>query len=278
MAPAFVPLVLYEALRGRSQTIRLGVLVFTAPLAWWVAIAAQGDTGTAVSIQAAGATSVILASAAAVAAGVSRANRHFPGTAQSALGAIVALVALGSIAAPAWAHDPGQGPINREATMTADRSSGEAAVTVEAPGECEGLRAGRTVARRAGTTVVGTLDQTTTNGRSCRFQGNLEGLTQGRWFIYAELSDRNGTKLEMWVPAAEATTTTLARSLYAPPDAPGRQGQVAAGAIIMAIIAALLYLNVSQAHQISRSAAALGRPTVPNSGTASQRDSAGPQT
>lgn len=259
VAPALVPLALYEALRGRSQTIRLGALAISAPLVWWVAIAAQGDSGTAVSLQAAAATSMILAIAAAIAAGASRAARRSISAAQVVLGSIVVLIALGSIAAPAWAHDPGQGPESTEATMTAARSSGAAAVTVEVPGGCDGLSARRTVARRAGTTVAGTLDQPATNGDPCRFHGKLEGLSDGRWFIYAELLDRDGAELEVWVPAAEATTTTLTRSLYTPPDAPGRRGQVAAGAIIMAIIAALLYLDVSQARLISRSATAANR-------------------
>jgi hypothetical protein len=200
---------------------------------WWVAIAVQPATATHVPPAQIAAIAVVAATGAAIA------SQARPRRLVAAPVVLIALCAIvGSASTPAWAHDPGQGALAGSVQVDADRSGTTAQITVETAEPCEAFRPRRTVARRAGTTRVGPL-MVASAGGSCRISGEVADLDTGAWFIYAELDGPGGQKLETWVHLSEDESIDETRDLYQPVTSPDRNGQKAAGAVLLATIAAL---------------------------------------
>jgi len=177
---------------------------------------------------------------------------HRGGRARPALpaGAALVVVALSvgiALAPQAGAHDPGQGRATRDATLSVERVDAES-VSVELDVEseaCRGLIAGRTAARRAGTTHVGTLEPI----GSCRYRGAVNADAEGRWFVYVELTDGD-RQVELWAPLAGGeATASVQRPLYEPPERPSSGLQVVGGVALYAAILGMLGFTVrSYAH------------------------------
>ena len=163
--------------------------------------------------------------------------RRVPGAAAAI--AVVALLPL-TTAAPALAHDPGEGDPVVQAQLTGT-SSGDRLLTLRAalPAGCAGVTPRAVLARRAGTTLTAPLRALP----GCTFEGSLTVPTDGRWFTYIELQ-RGDEHLEGWLPlaAGQPEHHTAIRELYVPAEATAttRTGQYVAGAIIYAIGLGLL--------------------------------------
>lgn len=149
--------------------------------------------------------------------------------------AAILTVLLVGLPAKAFAHDPGQGQEAGKARLNIQ--SQELAVTftieiVDMP-SCDQLTAKTLVARRAGEVLQAPLAKIA----DCRFEGQIRLSTQGRWFIYAELTQGN-EKLETWLPAVVGNATGQAEkvsSLYIPSELSGSTMQTITGTVLYVI-------------------------------------------
>lgn len=127
---------------------------------------------------------------------------------------LVAAALLTGSPRPALAHDPGQGDpiVDVELSATSD-ADGRVTLTAAAGRHCEDLEPESLVARRAGETVTSPLLRTS----PCRFSGAATVPTDGRWFVYAELS-HDGAPAESWLPVEVGSDDALSstRVLYRP--------------------------------------------------------------
>lgn len=231
------------------RSLRLVGEALGATLIWFLWQEAVGGAATAVS---AADLPAALALAGLAAIGVSVIT-HRGGWARPTVlpaGAALVVLALGvgiALAPDAEAHDPGQGRSTRDATLTVERVDAES-VTVELDvrsASCGDLIAGRTAARRAGTTNVGTLEAV----GSCRYRGAIDAEAEGRWFVYVELTDGD-RPVELWAPLAGGEETArVQRTLYEPPERPSSGLQAVGGVTLYAAILAMLVFTVwSSAH------------------------------
>ncbi len=135
--------------------------------------------------------------------------------------AAVATVAVASVLslAPqerAEAHDPGQGDPVVIVDLTSSVEGCEIRMAAAPTDHCEDLEPLRVVARRAGQTIIGPLDDT----GDCRWAGAVTVPSGGRWFTYVEFQHDNRT-VEAWLPvdADRETTERERRELYLPSGA-----------------------------------------------------------
>lgn len=115
-------------------------------------------------------------------------------TARVSVGALAVGLVVAS-AAPAVAHDPGQGDDAGSLRLIAHAQGRDISLEAAAPaGACRRLGTGQIVARRAGETLRAPLARS-----GCRYSGKLAVSERGRWFVYAEL--RHGERtVESWLP------------------------------------------------------------------------------
>ncbi|MDP3713739.1 MAG: hypothetical protein Q8R60_14790 [Mycobacteriales bacterium] len=240
--PVVVAFALAALLRDKGPVLRLILLGAAVPLVWWPFLRLQADVTTLVPL-ALLPGSVALGALAGLLVALAHGDLRLSRAAAARTAVVVAALALAVGAVPgqdaAWAHDPGQGEQLREGELTVAREGGTARITMELPGACDGLTAGGAVARRAGQALHGPLRVEDAPG-GCRLDGTVDGLGEGRWFVYAEARDDDGTALEAWLPAAPGETDTEVRPLYAPPVAADAGTRNAAGAALLAVCAALL--------------------------------------
>jgi hypothetical protein len=246
------PLIVGAAMFDLTARRGLGFRLWSSALAmtggWWVAIAVQPTTATPVSSVQVVVIAVVTATGAAIASQTGR--RRSPLAAPLVAIAICGAVA-GVTSTPAWAHDPGQGDIARSVRVEARRDGAVAQIRVETEEPCDAFRPGRTVARRAGATRVGPL-VAASEGSTCRMDGEVAGLDAGAWFVYAELDGPAGQKLETWVHLSDGESIGEMRDLYEPVIPPDRNGQWAAGAVLLAMIAALFTATVRLSGTVAR--------------------------
>jgi hypothetical protein len=230
------------------RAIRLAVGAAVATLIWFAWLEVTGSAGTGVPstvLPAAVSAAVVAALAIAVLSG-RRVRLSRPA---SAVGALLAVAAVGLAAAPeAQGHDPGQGSSRRDAVLTVERidsTSVDIGLLVDT-GSCNDLTPVRSVARRAGLTEVGVLESL----GGCRYRGTVDADDSGRWFVYVELTE--GTRaVELWAPLDDSeATSTVRRPLYEPPARPPRDIQLLAGLVIYAVILAMLVKIVRSAEHI----------------------------
>jgi hypothetical protein len=111
--------------------------------------------------------------------------------------AVAGMVTAG--AAPALAHDPGQGDDVAAVVLDARRQENRIDLEIAAPaGSCQRWEPLQVVARRAGKELVAPL----TSLDGCRFAGTVTVDDPGRWFIYAEVAI-DGRLAEAWVPIVQ---------------------------------------------------------------------------
>lgn len=243
----------FDLAHRSKMSARLWCSALALTAGWAVAISLQPTTAARVE------TGTILVIGAIAAAGL--AVTALPRRPASVVTGSVAFLALSFIAAPRAVsaspqHDPGQGVVRSHAELVVERNGPRATVFVATDEPCADLTGIRTVARRAGRTVVGDLDATTAEG-GCAWTGTIEGLTDGGWFFYVELADRSD-QLETWVHMnANEHSVAERRLVYAPVDPPSRRGQVIAGIAIFAVIAALATRIVRLATRTAAERAAL---------------------
>jgi hypothetical protein len=175
-----------------------------------------------------------LAGAGALAAvGVGARSRARPSARLAGVG-LLGIVLLG-LAAPALAHDPGQGDEVAPVGLTAIRDGSRIELEVTArTGGCNDWRPQQLVARRAGSTVTAPLWLVD----GCRFGGQIEVDDPGRWFLYAEI-DIAGERTETWIPVDQREQTKHS-VLYPPPPSGTPVGQVVAGFGLYLLVLALL--------------------------------------
>ncbi|MGI8537356.1 MAG: hypothetical protein ACR2K2_12910 [Mycobacteriales bacterium] len=133
--------------------------------------------------------------------------------------------------------------------MSVDRTAEPARLSLELDGDCAGLRPVRAVARRAGDVVTARLDE----GRACVFSGELPGLEDGRWFVYAELTGPGQGDIEAWLPVRSGQAVAEVRTLYAPPGSPERTSQAALGGVLLLIVAWLVLGCLRLSRRVGRS-------------------------
>ncbi len=187
------------------------------------ALAAIGMSVIQVAISAVGLSSVelqpILPAALVViaGAGVMMLVARRRGRVSAAL-VMVALVASSVTvdAAPALAHDPGQGTDQGEVALSVERAGTRVAVTVEVISSSVPLRFERIVARRAGQVIEATVDLPVENAA---VTATLELDDGDVWFIYAEYSSSLGP-LESWITVGPDESRSAVRPLYEPPVSP----------------------------------------------------------
>lgn len=252
--PLVVGAAVFDMTRRRDIGVRLWMSALAMTGGWWVAMTVQTTTATPVP------SSQVAAVAVASAVGAAAAWRL--GRRRTLLAApllvIVATAAIGiGASAPAWGHDPGQGVIERTVRVQADRDGETARIRVESPGPCGSMRAGRTVARRAGTVREGQLS-VTSDGASCRLQGEVAGLGAGAWFLYAELVGTEDKALETWVHLRDGESIDEPRELYVPVAASDDDGQLVAAAALLAVVGALLVATIRLARLVARTRSSLG--------------------
>jgi hypothetical protein len=136
-------------------------------------------------------------------------------------------------AGPAFAHDPGQGdeiaPVRLEATRRGDRLRLDVGA-----GACQGWEPVRVVARRAGRSRSGPLEE----AEGCRFAGTVTVDDPGRWFVYAELHV-DGRLVEAWLPG-EPGTQHKDTVLYVPAGDGVHAVQIVAGSVLYLLVLAIL--------------------------------------
>jgi hypothetical protein len=175
---------------------------------------------------------------------------------RSGVAAATCLLVLGVLSAPAFAHDPGQGAMRHGARIEAQRTSGDRVVIeLEVRGPCGDLDPVRSVARRSGVEVVGSLRRSTS---PCRFLGEVDVAPTGRWFIYTELDSPAG-KVETWVALDDSTrSASIDRALYSPPNGGGGAPRVVvAGALYLAVALLVIWALIG-----TRTAAPRNGPRV----------------
>jgi hypothetical protein len=166
-------------------------------------------------------------------------------------------VGVAAPAAPAQAHDPGQGAELSEGSLTVTHSGSEARVRLALQGSCDGLSAAGTVARRAGQEHRGSLSLQ--SGTSCTATGSAPVDDAGRWFVYAELTTRDGHPVETWLPVSPGETVEEVRSLYHPPT--GEDDVLVrnvTGVVLLVVVLGLLTAALRLSRAIARSAADQG--------------------
>jgi hypothetical protein len=163
------------------------------------------------------------------------------GLAAASLTLAIGLLAI-SAPSPAEAHDPGQGPQFGSALVSTVGGRDPIVVSVS---DFEGLDVrsldpSRLVARRAGETVLGTL-QRIDGG----FVGSIVLPSDGLWFVYAQFSGPSD-RLEVWVAVDRRDDNSNAiRAIYEPVgERSATAGQLAAGGIMFSLAALLLIGSV----------------------------------
>ncbi len=164
----------------------------------------------------------------------------FPTLRGPATGTAVCVLLVVMHAAPALAHDPGQGEHAGTVAMGVIVKDSRARVTVDVPpAQCAATDARAVVGRRAGVEVRGSLVK-----RGCRLRGEVRLPARGRWFVYAEMR-RDGRSLESWVPVSvrsgAGSASELRRYAYVPPRGSAGALKVVGGATLYAGMLALLY-------------------------------------
>lgn len=252
--PVVVVFALAALLRRRGPVLRLVAIGAVVPLVWWPFLRLQADVTTVVPVSLLP-VSVALGALAGAAVAVAHGDVRLGRGATARTAALVAGAALALGAGPgqetAWAHDPGQGEQVREGDLTVARTGGTARITMALDGPCEGLRATGTVARRAGEVLRGPL-RVADGPAGCRLDGTVDGLSEGRWFVYAEARDDEGGELEAWLPAAPGEAETERRALYAPPAPADTGTRNAAGAALLGVCTALVVACLRLARRASR--------------------------
>ena len=240
-------------LRRRSLAARLVVLGAVAPLLWWPFLQVQQGVATAVPARLLPA-SVLLGALAGAAVAIAHGDLRPRSLAPAA--AITATVLAVLVVPPeqpsAWAHDPGQGREVRTGELTVNRSGERATLAMRLDGPCGRLTAGRTTARRAGGTATGPLRISAPSPDVCLLEGAVAGLGEGRWFVYAEVSDGAGRTLEAWLPADSDETTASLRPLYEPQAQNGTATRNTAGAALLLIVAGLVVACLRLARRSGR--------------------------
>jgi hypothetical protein len=178
----------------------------------------------------------VLAGSGALAA-VGIGARSWPSSSARLAGVGLLSIGLLGLAAPALAHDPGQGdeiaPV--EIAARRDGSHLELEVTTDA-GSCSDWRPQQLVARRAGRTLAAPLRLVD----GCRFRGEIEVDDPGRWFVYAEI-DIAGERTETWIPVDHPEQTKHS-VLYPPPPFGTPVGQLVVGVGLYLLVCAILGL------------------------------------
>ena len=233
MIPPILLLVVVHLLTLRApvaQRWRLPVEAVTCTVAWFGWLEVVG--GAAASLTRA---DLFFGLAITAIAATAAATWTAGWQARSGIAVARCLLVLGVPSAPAFAHDPGQGPLRHDAGIEVQRTSGtRATVVLEIRGPCGDLDPVRTVARRSGVEVIGPLRHSTS---PCRFLGAVDVAPSGRWFIYTELGSPDG-RIETWIALDDsATSASIDRALYSPPTGGGGAPSV--------VVAGVLYLSVA---------------------------------
>lgn len=250
VVPPVLPLLLLLGLAARvCLGVRLVLIGGLAPLVWWPVLELQSSVTTTVPGQQLPVAVVLGALAGAVVAlihgDLRSAGRFYSSTVR--VGIVVGVLALTFVNSPgrAWAHDPGQGPEVESVHMTVSRHFGVATVWVAIPSGCGSLEADGIIARRAGQTVAGNLRLSSAADGDCVATGTVAGLSDGRWFVYAQMKNAAGDELEAWLPVENDSSESADRPLYEPPSASDSSAaQVGVGGILLLVIAAILILTL----------------------------------
>jgi hypothetical protein len=154
------------------------------------------------------------------------------------------LVVLLSLAAPATAHDPGQGEPAGTFDFAAELSGYTLAVSAHRDGgDCPQLVPTELVARRAGDVSAGELVRT-----GCELQGRVELPDEGRWFVYVD-AHKGGETVESWIPVkveeGETRFVESDRFAYVADREPATTLKWIAGTVMYGLVIAFLVAMVT---------------------------------
>ncbi|MBA3282480.1 MAG: hypothetical protein H0U29_09645 [Acidimicrobiia bacterium] len=261
--PLLVLLVVLPILASVPMAARLVGIGALAPLVWWPVLQLQGSVTTQVPAGQLPVSVMLGATAGALVAWVHgdwRAARSGLAAAPRAL-VVVAILAigLGGLPGRAWAHDPGQGIEVLEGQLTVQRAGRRAELMFTLPAPCRTLDPVRTVARRAGQSRSGPLTASEASSGRCRLSGTVSGLVPGRWFVYAELRDGSGRRLEAWLPVTDDGTVAEDRPLYEPPATSAQGAQILGGGALSVLVAGLVLACIRLSKRVA-SGRTVGRP------------------
>ena len=155
---------------------------------------------------------------------------------------------LAVLAAPAAAHDPGQGPKLGKARLDAIVTGNTVVFSGHLLQKCDTFSPTRMAARRAGLTVYAPLVRV----GPCDFRGSMllreRGRSRGRWFVYAELRHFRRSHAETWLlvhVGGGAQHVTKTRWVYRPPARKAASTiKIASSAVMFAVILVLLTLVI----------------------------------
>lgn len=176
---------------------------------------------------------------------------HRSGRGIVAAGAIMLVAASLSVdAAPALAHDPGQGTDRGEVSMTVERQGPQVHVTVEPVTSSVPIRLERIVARRAGEIITATIERP--GAELDVYRSSIDVADDAAlWFIYAEFSSSIGP-LESWITVEPDGVRADVRPLYQPPVTPIDDVEFIAASTFLYILTGAVLLLAVRAVQRSK--------------------------
>ncbi len=249
--PVLVPALLADiaAQRGwapwrRALAVTLAVHVAYLPWVWLVPHGTQVPLGEVPA-------SLLVGTLAAWLAGLLADGRR-PGPAARATAGLALVALVVAAATPAWAHDPGQGPMRGHAAVDIGADGPTARVRVRVldldRGACGDLDPVGLLAPRAGQTRRAPLSA----GQACTFSGAIGLPDRGRWFVYARLTGPEGP-VETWlaVQADGRHTAGAVRELYSRPARPAtlHAVELLGGVALYLVGVALLLATLAIARQ-----------------------------
>jgi hypothetical protein len=179
----------------------------------------------------------------AVALGAVFGGRYPLAPSARALTTVLTIALLTVPAAPALAHDPGQGDDAGSLPLTAQTQGRKVSLEVSVPpGSCREFGTGEMVARRAGETIRAPLERS-----GCRYAATLRVADRGRWFVYAELGYRDKT-VESWLPVkvdGDRTYVDDSRYAYFADENDSGAVELVAGALMYAVMVGVIVAMVT---------------------------------
>jgi len=152
-----------------------------------------------------------------------------------------------ALAAPALAHDPGQGKAAGSFDFSARLVGQQLTVAARRNGsDCDRLAPWQLVGRRAGRVTDGALTR-----KGCEFRGRVKLPGEGRWFVYLDVRDvrERDRTVESWIPVkvdeGQSRFAAAGRYAYVVDRKPATVAKWVIGTVMYGLVIAFLVAIVS---------------------------------